>query len=197
MGGATGRVGDPSGKSLERPELDPLTLEKNSAGIADTVRRILGQNATEEGSFVVLDNYDWWKDFRLLDFLKQVGRYARVGTMLSKESVKRRVDSEQGMSFTEFTYQLLQGYDFVYLFKKEGVNVQIGGSDQWGNITAGTDLIRKILQADGAYGLTFPLLLKSDGTKFGKSEGVQFGSPPHCCHLTNSISISFLFRMQM
>lgn len=170
VGGATGRVGDPSGKSLERPELDPLTLEKNSAGIADTVRRILGQNATEEGSFVVLDNYDWWKDFRLLDFLKQVGRYARVGTMLSKESVKRRVDSEQGMSFTEFTYQLLQGYDFVYLFKKEGVNVQIGGSDQWGNITAGTDLIRKILQADGAYGLTFPLLLKSDGTKFGKSE---------------------------
>lgn len=170
VGGATGRVGDPSGKSLERPELDPLTLEKNSAGIADTVRRILGQNATEEGSFVVLDNFDWWKDFRLLDFLKHVGRYARVGTMLSKESVKRRVDSEQGMSFTEFTYQLLQGYDFVYLFKKEGVNVQIGGSDQWGNITAGTDLIRKILQADGAYGLTFPLLLKSDGTKFGKSE---------------------------
>ncbi|XP_058179847.1 tyrosine--tRNA ligase, chloroplastic/mitochondrial [Rhododendron vialii] len=170
VGGATGRVGDPSGKSLERPELDALTLEKNAAGIAYTVRRILGQNATEEGSFVVLDNYDWWKDFRLLDFLKQVGRYARVGTMLSKESVRRRVESEQGMSFTEFTYQLLQGYDFVYLFEKEGVNVQIGGSDQWGNITAGTDLIRKILQADGAYGLTFPLLLKSDGTKFGKSE---------------------------
>ncbi|KAE9446107.1 hypothetical protein C3L33_22065, partial [Rhododendron williamsianum] len=131
VGGATGRVGDPSGKSLERPELDALTLEKNAAGIANTVRRILGQNATEEGSFVVLDNYDWWKDFRLLDFLKQVGRYARVGTMLSKESVRRRVESEQGMSFTEFTYQLLQGYDFVYLFEKEGVNVQIGGSDQW------------------------------------------------------------------
>ncbi|RVX05568.1 Tyrosine--tRNA ligase, chloroplastic/mitochondrial [Vitis vinifera] len=99
-----------------------------------------------------------------------VGRYARVGTMMAKESVKKRLESEQGMSYTEFTYQLLQGYDFLYLFENEGVSVQFGGSDQWGNITAGTELIRKILQTDGAYGLTFPLLLKSDGTKFGKSE---------------------------
>lgn len=120
-----------------------------------------------------MNNYDWWKDFTLLDFLKQVGRYARVGTMIAKESVKKRLESEQGMSYTEFTYQLLQGYDFLHLFRNEGVNVQIGGSDQWGNITAGTELIRKILQSDvggEAYGLTFPLLLKSDGTKFGKSE---------------------------
>ena len=107
---------------------------------------------------------------KLLDFLKNVGRYARVGTMMAKESVKKRLESEQGMSYTEFTYQLLQGYDFLHLFQNEGVTVQIGGSDQWGNITAGTELIRKILQVDGAYGLTFPLLLKSDGTKFGKSE---------------------------
>ncbi|CAL5376850.1 unnamed protein product [Camellia sinensis] len=175
VGGATGRVGDPSGKSLERPELDPQTLERNTAGIVDTVRRILGRRnaAAEEDRFVVLNNYDWWKDVKLLDFLREVGRFARVGTMMSKDSVRKRLESEQGMSYTEFTYQLLQGYDFLYLFDKEGVRVQIGGSDQWGNITAGTDLIRKILQPaeeGAAYGLTFPLLLKSDGTKFGKSE---------------------------
>ncbi|KAL6962022.1 tyrosine--tRNA ligase [Sarracenia purpurea var. burkii] len=183
VGGATGRVGDPSGKSLERPELDPQTLERNTNAIAETVSRILSRNAINpsaalDGSFLVLDNYDWWKDFKLLDFLKEVGRFARVGAMMSKESVKRRLESEQGMSYTEFSYQLLQGYDFVYLFEQKGVNVQIGGNDQWGNITAGTDLIRRILQADGAYGLTFPLLLKSDGTKFGKSEeGALWLSP--------------------
>lgn len=173
IGGATARIGDPSGKSLERPELDVDTLEKNSVGITNTISRILNVNSvSSSSSFVVMNNYDWWKEVRLLDFLKQVGRYARVGTMMGKESVKKRLESEQGMSYTEFTYQLLQGYDFLYLYQNEGVNVQIGGSDQWGNITAGTELIRKILQPDGdvAYGLTFPLLLKSDGTKFGKSE---------------------------
>ncbi|KAK9025555.1 hypothetical protein V6N11_038419 [Hibiscus sabdariffa] len=174
IGGATGRIGDPSGKSQERPELDSNTLEKNIDGIMEIVNKILSKNAylgsEKNSNFVILNNYDWWKEVRLLDFLKQVGRYARVGSMMSKESVKKRLESEQGMSYTEFTYQLLQGYDFLYLFKNEGVNVQIGGSDQWGNITAGTELIRKILQAEGAYGLTFPLLLKSDGTKFGKSE---------------------------
>lgn len=129
--------------------------------------------------FVILNNYDWWKEFRFLDFLKEVGRFARVGTMMAKESVKRRLESDQGMSYTEFTYQLLQGYDFLYLYQNQGVCVQIGGSDQWGNITAGTELIRKILpQADGVYGLTFPLLLKSDGTKFGKSvDGAIWLSP--------------------
>uniref|UniRef100_A0A7N0ZYX1 Tyrosine--tRNA ligase n=1 Tax=Kalanchoe fedtschenkoi TaxID=63787 RepID=A0A7N0ZYX1_KALFE len=170
IGGATARIGDPSGKSLERPELDVETLERNTVGIRETIGRVLGNSNGEEGGLVVLNNYDWWKDMRLLDFLKRVGRYARVGTMMAKESVKKRLESEQGMSYTEFTYQLLQGYDFVYLFENEDVNVQIGGSDQWGNITAGTDLIRRISQAEGAYGLTFPLLLKSDGTKFGKSE---------------------------
>lgn len=120
---------------------------------------------------MILNNYDWWKEFKFLDFLKEVGRFARVGQMMAKESVRRRLESEQGMSYTEFTYQLLQGYDFLHLYQNEGVSVQIGGSDQWGNITAGTELIRKRLpQADGIYGLTFPLLLKSDGTKFGKSE---------------------------
>jgi len=177
IGGATARVGDPSGKSLERPQLDAHTLERNTVGIENTIRTILGrpQNHSNfgngNGSVVVLNNYDWWKEFSLLDFLKRVGKYARVGSMMAKESVRKRLESEQGMSYTEFTYQLLQGYDFLYLFQNEGVNVQIGGSDQWGNITAGTELIRKILQVEGgAYGLTFPLLLKSDGTKFGKSE---------------------------
>ncbi|KAF6164278.1 hypothetical protein GIB67_010248 [Kingdonia uniflora] len=170
IGGATGRVGDPSGKSLERPELDVETLERNSLGIVNTVSGILGNKNLNDGSFVVLNNFDWWKDIGLLEFLRKVGRFARVGTMMAKESVKKRLESEQGMSYTEFTYQLLQGYDFVYLFQNKGVNVQIGGSDQWGNITAGIELIRKILQVEGAYGLTFPLLLKRDGTKFGKSE---------------------------
>ncbi|KDP41896.1 hypothetical protein JCGZ_26914 [Jatropha curcas] len=173
IGGATARIGDPSGKSLERPELDVDTLEKNTIGISNTLTRIFNMNMNLNNQVVIMNNYDWWKEVKLLDFLKQVGKYARVGSMISKESVKKRLESEQGMSYTEFTYQLLQGYDFLYLFENEGVNVQIGGSDQWGNITAGTELIRKILQPDGgteAYGLTFPLLLKSDGIKFGKSE---------------------------
>ncbi|KAK9714614.1 hypothetical protein RND81_06G107200 [Saponaria officinalis] len=172
IGGATARVGDPSGKSTERPELDDLTLQKNIEGITSILNKIGGSN------FVLLNNYDWWKNISFLDFIKNVGRYARVGVMMSKESVKKRLESEQGMSFTEFSYQLLQGYDFVHLCKNEGVNVQIGGSDQWGNITAGTDLIRRILQVEGVYGMTFPLLLKNDGTKFGKSEeGAVWLSP--------------------
>ncbi|PIN09525.1 Tyrosyl-tRNA synthetase [Handroanthus impetiginosus] len=171
VGGATGRVGDPSGKSVERPELDPLSLDRNVAAISATIQSILGRgSSTSSSSVTILNNYDWWKDVKLLDFLRDVGRFARVGAMMSKESVRKRLESEQGMSYTEFTYQLLQGYDFLHLFRDEGVNVQIGGSDQWGNITAGTDLIRRILQTEGAYGVTFPLLLKSDGTKFGKSE---------------------------
>ncbi|KAK4399916.1 Tyrosine--tRNA ligase, chloroplastic/mitochondrial [Sesamum angolense] len=169
VGGATGRIGDPSGKSLERPELDPVSLDMNVSSISATIQSILGRVSTPS-SVTILNNYDWWKDVKLLDFLREVGRFARVGTMMSKESVRKRLESDQGMSYTEFTYQLLQGYDFLRLFRDEGVNVQIGGSDQWGNITAGTDLIRRILQTEGAYGLTFPLLLKSDGTKFGKSE---------------------------
>ncbi|KAH0652371.1 tyrosine--tRNA ligase, chloroplastic/mitochondrial [Solanum tuberosum] len=185
IGGATGRIGDPSGKSLERPELDLVTLEKNISGIAGIVKKILVYSpgvCENAGEVQILNNYDWWKDVNFLDFLRNVGRYARVGTMMSKESVKKRLENaEQGMSYAEFTYQLLQGYDFVHLYEKEGVIVQIGGSDQWGNITAGTDLIRRLIgksSENGAvvgnvpvvFGLTFPLLLKSDGTKFGKSE---------------------------
>lgn len=182
LGGATARVGDPSGKSVERPTLDDMTIRKNLEGIQSNIETILrvGSVADNVGTneeavrirpALLLNNYDWWQDVSLLEFLRDVGKYARVGTMMAKESVKKRLNSEEGMSFTEFTYQLLQGYDFVHLFRKEGVSIQIGGSDQWGNITAGTDLIRRILQQEGAFGLTFPLLVKSDGTKFGKSEG--------------------------
>jgi tyrosyl-tRNA synthetase len=123
----------------------------------------------------VLNNLDWFGSMGFLEFLREIGKYARVGTMMAKDSVKTRLDSESGMSFTEFSYQLLQGYDFCHLFKNEGVSVQVGGSDQWGNITAGTDLIKRILDDDEkgdskAFGVTFPLLLKENGQKFGKSE---------------------------
>ncbi|XP_078433214.1 tyrosyl-tRNA synthetase, class Ib, bacterial/mitochondrial [Wolffia australiana] len=172
VGGATARVGDPSGKSLERPELDPAAIARNSAAISATISRVLG------GAVDLVDNYDWWCDMTLLDFLRRVGRYARVGAMIGKESVKKRLSSEEGLSFTEFSYQLLQGYDFLHLFKAHGVSVQVGGSDQWGNITAGTELIRKVAKPAAAHGLTFPLLLKSDGSKFGKSEsGAVWLSP--------------------
>ncbi|KAL6140354.1 hypothetical protein ACLB2K_058654 [Fragaria x ananassa] len=124
IGGATARVGDPSGKSLERPELSLETLSRNTSGISNTVGKILGSSGVS-----IFNNYDWWKEVRLLDFLKDVGRFARVGSMMAKESVKKRLESEQGMSYTEFTYQLLQGYDFLYLFRNEGINVQIGDAD--------------------------------------------------------------------
>eukprot|EP00850_Spirogloea_muscicola_P011177 SM000068S20609 [mRNA] locus=s68:402420:404951:- [translate_table: standard] len=177
LGGATGRVGDPSGKSAERPELDEAALVRNVAGIRATLAAVLGHGG-DAAQAVILDNYDWWRDVSLLSFLRDVGRHARVGVMMAKESVRKRLQSDTGMSYTEFTYQLLQGYDFVHLFREHGVSVQIGGSDQWGNITAGTDLLRRLLQVNSGYGLTFPLLLKSDGSKFGKSEdGAVWLSP--------------------
>lgn len=169
LGGATARVGDPSGKSIERPVMSNEMIERNLAGLEGTLRKLL---RFEEGPQpMVVNNYDWHSQFSFLDFLRDVGRHARVGVMIKKDSVQTRLASEEGMSFTEFCYQLLQGYDFVHLFKEHGVTLQLGGSDQWGNITAGTDLIKKMLKKEGAMGLTFPLLLQSDGRKFGKSEG--------------------------
>ncbi|KAL9246215.1 hypothetical protein vseg_019778 [Gypsophila vaccaria] len=173
IGGATALIGDPSGKSSERPSLDDATLADNTLAISQLLGKI-GRN-----NFLLVNNYDWWKQLTFLDFMKNVGRHARVGAMMSKDSVKKRLESEHGMSFMEFSYQLLQGYDFLHLWRHQGVCVQIGGSDQWGNITAGTDLIRRIFCVDDeVYGMTFPLLLKSDGTKFGKSEeGAVWLSP--------------------
>jgi tyrosyl-tRNA synthetase len=168
LGGATGMIGDPSGKSKERQLLDEDSLEKNVKGIRRNFDGILDFQHPEAAP-VVLNNLDWFKDFSLIPFLRDVGKYFRVGAMLSKESVRTRLESEEGMSFTEFSYQLLQGYDFLHLNTEYDVSVQIGGSDQWGNITAGIDLVRRV-GSKQAYGMTMPLLTTSDGKKFGKSE---------------------------
>lgn len=168
MGGATGMIGDPSGKSSERQLLDDETIQHNLKGIKKNLERVLDFGNVGNKP-IILNNYDWFKNFSFIDFLRDVGKYFRVGQMLAKESVRARMSSEEGMSFTEFSYQLLQGYDFLYLYENFGVTVQLGGSDQWGNITAGTDLIRKMI-GKSAYGITFPLLMRSDGQKFGKSE---------------------------
>jgi tyrosyl-tRNA synthetase len=163
VGGATGMVGDPSGRSVERNLLDQKIIESNLKGIRRSLEAVLKNEIT------ILNNYDWFKEIRFIDFLRDTGKYFRLGGMLAKESVKVRAESEEGLSYTEFSYQLLQAYDFLHLYDTFHVICQIGGSDQWGNITAGTELIRKKRQAT-VYGLTFPLLTRSDGKKFGKSE---------------------------
>ncbi len=168
LGGATGMIGDPGGRVKERQLLDEETLTKNVEGIGKNFDGILDVKHPTAAP-VFLNNYDWFKNFSFITFLRDVGKFFRVGQMLAKESVRARLNSEEGISFTEFSYQLLQGYDFLHLFQEHGVTVQIGGSDQWGNITAGIDLIRKVKGAD-SYGLTFPLLTTNDGKKFGKSE---------------------------
>lgn len=168
VGGATGMIGDPSGKSSERQLLNEETIQINLKGIQKNLETILDFKSPSNPA-KLLNNFDWFKNFTFIDFLRDVGKHFRMGPMLTKDSVKSRLNSEEGMSFTEFCYQLLQGYDFLHLFETQGVAVQIGGSDQWGNITAGIDLIRKVNGAS-SYGLTFPLLTRSDGQKFGKSE---------------------------
>jgi tyrosyl-tRNA synthetase len=162
LGGATGLIGDPSGKSSERNLLDPETLEKNVTALDKFFKKILSRS-------VILNNNDWLGKFTLVEFLRDVGKHFRIGPMLAKEMVRTRLESQEGMSFTEFTYQILQGYDFYHLHRAHGVTVQMGGSDQWGNITAGIDLNRK-LGGETLYGITFPLLTRSDGKKFGKTE---------------------------
>lgn len=164
LGGATGRVGDPSGKSVERPLMTEGVLDSNMRGIESNIHAILGDDA------LVVNNHDWVGPMSFLDFLRDVGRHARIPTMLAKDSVRSRLDSTDGLSFTEFSYQLLQAYDFMHLSDEYGVSIQLGGSDQWGNITAGTELTRKLRQRT-VHGVTFPLLTTADGKKFGKSEG--------------------------
>ena len=168
IGGATGLIGDPSGRSIERPDLSEAEIEINLAGIRKNVEKVLRAEG-DEPQAVVLNNYDWFKNFGYIGFLRDIGKYFRMGVMLSKEAVKARLQSEEGLSYTELSYQLLQGYDFYHLHKQYGVEVQIGGSDQWGNITAGMDLVHK-LDGKEVHAVTLQLLLKSDGTKFGKSE---------------------------
>ena len=169
LGGATGRIGDPSGKSTERPLLDSETIHANIQRIRLHFEQVLDFKNPKTMPLIV-NNDDWCKNYPFVDFLRDIGKHFRVNVMLTKESVKARLESEEGISFTEFSYQILQAYDFYHLFKTHHVVVQAGGSDQWGNITAGTDLVRKLL-AETAYGLTFPLLTRSDGKKFGKTEG--------------------------
>ncbi|SRR5581483_10525933 len=168
LGGATGRIGDPSGKSVERPLLEVSTILYNTTRIRRHFEAILDFFHPKARPMVV-NNDDWFSGFKLIDFLRDVGKHFRLGIMLSKESVKSRLNSEEGISFTEFSYQLFQSYDFYHLYTQHNVVLQIGGSDQWGNITEGVDLIRK-LGAGPSFGLTFPLLTRSDGKKFGKSE---------------------------
>lgn len=168
LGGATGMIGDPSDRKTERQFLDEDTLKFNLTGIRKNFDQVL-DFAHPTAKPIVLDNLSWFKEMSFIRFLRDYGKLFRMGTMLAKDSVKSRLQSDDGMSYTEFAYQVMQGYDFLHLFEHHQVSFQLGGSDQWGNITAGTDLIRKV-HGKSAFGVTFPLLTKSDGQKFGKSE---------------------------
>ncbi|MCA0131546.1 tyrosine--tRNA ligase [Winogradskyella alexanderae] len=173
VGGATGMIGDPSGKSTERNLLDEKTLRHNQEAIKKQLSHFLDFESEAPNAAVLVNNYDWMKDFSFLDFIRDVGKHISVNYMMAKDSVKNRISGENsndGMSFTEFTYQLVQGYDFLHLFREENCTIQMGGSDQWGNITTGTELIRRIGNGKG-FAITCPLITKSDGSKFGKSEG--------------------------
>ena len=172
VGGATGMIGDPSGKSSERNLLDEATLRHNQEAIKKQLANFLDFDSDAENAAQLVNNYDWMKNFSFLEFIRDVGKHITVNYMMAKDSVKNRLSGEtsDGMSFTEFTYQLVQGYDFLHLYKNENCSIQMGGSDQWGNITTGTELIRRIGGGKG-YAITCPLITKSDGSKFGKSEG--------------------------
>ena len=171
VGGATGMIGDPSMKSQERNLLDEETLAHNVACIKAQLGRFLDFESDAPNRAELVNNYDWMKDYTFINFTRDIGKLITVNYMMSKDSVKKRLsrDSSEGMSFTEFTYQLLQGYDFLYLYEHKGVKLQLGGADQWGNITTGTELIRRTGKGD-AYALTCPLITKADGGKFGKTE---------------------------
>jgi len=172
VGGATGMIGDPSGKSSERNLLDEKTLRHNQSCVQAQLSHFLDFDSGKENQAVMVNNYDWMKEFSFLDFIRDIGKHLTVNYMMAKDSVKNRLSGESadGMSFTEFTYQLVQGYDFLHLYRDHSCTIQMGGSDQWGNITTGTELIRRIAAGKG-YALTCPLITKSDGSKFGKSEG--------------------------
>jgi len=173
VGGATGMIGDPSGKSDERNLLDEEALAKNVAGIKSVLSRFLDFSETKTNAPIMVNNYDWMKTFSFIDFAREVGKRITVNYMMAKDSVKKRFSGDgEGMSFTEFTYQLIQGYDFYHLYKNYNCILQMGGSDQWGNITTGTELVRRMGGEHAkAYALTTPLITKADGSKFGKSEG--------------------------
>ncbi len=172
IGGATGMIGDPSGKSQERNLLDEATLRHNQEAIKNQLAKLIDFDSTADNHAILVNNYDWMKEFSFLDFARDIGKCITVNYMMAKDSVKKRFNGEgDGMSFTEFTYQLLQGYDFLHLYQEYGCKLQLGGADQWGNITTGTELIRRKLGAEAeAFAITCPLITKADGTKFGKTE---------------------------
>jgi len=171
VGGATGMIGDPSGKSNERNLLDEKTLRHNQECVRKQLAQFLDFTSGAANEAVMVNNYDWMKEFSFLDFIRDVGKHITVNYMMAKDSVKSRLTGDgEGMSFTEFTYQMVQGYDFLHLYREQNCTLEMGGSDQWGNITTGTELVRRIGKGKG-YALTCPLITKSDGSKFGKSEG--------------------------
>ena len=173
VGGATGMIGDPSGKSQERNLLDTETLYHNQEAIKKQVSKFLDFESTEPNKAELVNNYDWMKNYSFLEFVRDIGKHITVNYMMAKDSVQKRLNGEarDGLSFTEFSYQLLQGYDFLYLYKTKNCKLQMGGSDQWGNITTGSELIRRTLGPDNeVYALTCPLITKADGRKFGKTE---------------------------
>src|SRR5690554_3209351 len=171
IGGATGMIGDPSGKSQERNLLDEQTLRHNQNCLQQQLAKFLDFDSDIPNKAVLVNNYDWMKSFSFLEFIRDIGKHITVNYMMSKDSVKKRLgeNTKQGLSFTEFTYQLVQGYDFLYLYKNHNCKLQMGGSDQWGNITTGTELVRR-KEAGEAFALTCPLITKADGSKFGKTE---------------------------
>jgi tyrosyl-tRNA synthetase len=170
VGGATGMIGDPSFKSAERNLLDKPTLDHNVACIQSQLSKFLDFSGASANKAELVNNFDWMSQFSFLEFIRDVGKHITVNYMMSKDSVKRRLEDGNGLSFTEFTYQLIQGYDFYHLWKNNNCSIQLGGSDQWGNIVTGTELIRR-MGGGSAYALTVPLITKADGTKFGKTEG--------------------------
>ncbi len=172
IGGATGMIGDPSLKSAERNLLDEETLRHNQAAIKAQLSKFLDFESDAPNAAKLVNNYDWMKDYSFLNFIRDIGKHITVNYMMSKDSVKKRLEAnaKTGLSFTEFSYQLLQGYDYLHLYQEEGCRIQLGGSDQWGNITTGTELIRRILGANDAFAITCPLITKADGGKFGKTE---------------------------
>lgn len=170
VGGATGMIGDPSFKSAERNLLDKATLDHNVACIQKQLAKFLDFSGHQPNKATLVNNYDWMSQFTFLDFIREVGKHITVNYMMSKDSVKRRLEDGNGLSFTEFSYQLIQGYDFYHLWKNQNCSIQLGGSDQWGNIVTGTELIRR-MGGGSAFALTVPLITKADGTKFGKTEG--------------------------
>lgn len=169
VGGATGMIGDPSGKSEERNLLDETTLEKNISGIQSQLEKYLDFSPQRQNAAEIVNNYDWFKSISFIDFLRDIGKHITVNYMMAKDSVRKRIEGETGISYTEFAYQLMQGFDFYWLFKHKNCKLQMGGSDQWGNITTGTELVRR--KAGGeAFAFTCPLITKADGGKFGKTE---------------------------